>query len=272
MRIVVRTSKLALWARRLALFAAAMLVVSAGLRFIGQIAVPVFEISLIIATVTAALAFVTAIAAYIRLWFSGDKGWSPATVGFLLGLLCLAPAGGAAALVQIYPSTADVTTAFDDEPPLMRATPNHPDIDPETVLQSFPNLITRIYQIEPEILFALAQQLVRTSDWEVIAITEPSQIDGRASLNALRQTLMGWENEIVFRIAASSLGAQIDLRAATLEPVYHDLGDNGRAIEAFLLALDGRVSAYLQDNPPIDDDEQFEVIDGGESETQPDPQ
>lgn len=247
MRILVRTSRLAIWARRLALFSAALILISTGLHFFGQIAADVFQISLLIGTVFAAAAFLIAIAAYVVLWFTGDRGWGPSSVGFFLGLVCLAPAGVAFAMSEIYPSTADVTTALTDPPQLLEAQPNHPDIDSETVLASFPNLITRAYQIPPEVLFGIGQSLVRANDWEILASTEPSQTS-TGQLNALRRSLLGFGNEIAFRVSPNPIGALIDLRAASLAPVYHDLGDNGRAIEAFLLALDDRVSTYIQDN------------------------
>mgnify|MGYP003111785665 CR=1 FL=1 len=175
MRILVRTSKLAIWARRLALFAAALILISAGLHFFGQITADVFEISLVIGTICAAAAFLIGIAAYVRLWFTGDRGWGPASVGFVLGLVCLVPAGMVLALSEIYPSTADVTTALVDPPQLLDARPNDPDIDSETVLASFPNLITRAYQIPPEELFSLGQSLARANGWEILAATPPTK-------------------------------------------------------------------------------------------------
>ncbi|WP_417580213.1 DUF1499 domain-containing protein [Pelagibacterium sp.] len=247
MRILVRTSKLAIWARRLALFAGALIVISMGLHFFGQITPDVFGISLIIGTVCAALALLTGITAYIGLWFSGDRGWGPATLGFGLGLVCLVPAGVAFALSEIYPSTADVTTALFDPPQLVEARPIETDIDPETILANFPNLITRIYQIPPEMLFTLGQSLARSNGWEIIASTPPTQTSV-GQLNAIRYSLLGFENEIAFRVSPNPIGALIDLRAASLNQVYHDLGDNGRAIEDFLLALDDRVSTYIRNN------------------------
>ncbi|RDE10549.1 DUF1499 domain-containing protein [Pelagibacterium lacus] len=259
MRILVRTSRLAIWGRRLALFGFAVLLVSTGLHMFGQIASPVFEIALVIGTAIGALAFALGVAAYVTLWVSGDKGWGPASVGVFLGLVCLGPALAALAFARLYPSSADVTTAVDDPPRLVMAAPDAPQIDPESILQSFPNLITRIYQIPPEALFVLAQDLLRANGWTVLGIAEPSQVDNRVTVNALRRSLLGWENEIAFRVAASPMGAQIDLRSASLGPVYHDLGDNGRAIEAFLLALDDRVNAYIRDNLAMADDEPIAV-------------
>ena len=247
MRILVRTSKLAIWARRFALFAVALIVISAGLHVFGQISSDVFEISLIIGTLCAAAAFLVGLAAYTRLWFTGDRGWGPATIGFILGLLCLAPAGVTAALVEIYPSTADVTTALANPPQLRLAHPNQTRIDPETVLASFPNLITRIYRIPPETLFALGETLALANGWDVLAATPPNAGQS-GELNALRHSLLGFENEIAFRVIPNPIGALIDMRAASVDPVPHDLGDNGRAIESFLLALDDAVSIHIQNN------------------------
>src|SRR5690554_6924625 len=149
MRILVRTSKLAIWARRLATFALATLVVAIVLHMLGQLSTDVFEIVLAIATGVAALAVLLAFIAYVRLWFTGDRGWRPASFGFFVGLLCLVPATAIAFLVARYPSTLDVTTALVSPPELVRAQASPSTIDPETVLESFPNLITRIYQVPP---------------------------------------------------------------------------------------------------------------------------
>lgn len=272
MRILVRTSKLAIWARRLALFSAALTLVSTGLHFFGQIAPDVFEISLVIGTVSAGAAFLIGLSAYVVLWFTGDRGWAPASVGFFLGLLCLAPAGIVLALSESYPSTADVTTALGTPPQLLEAQPNESAIDPETVLASFPNLITRAYQIPPQELFALGQSLVRANGWEILAATPPTETS-TGQLNALRRSLLGFENEIAFRVSPNPIGSLIDLRAASLDPVYHDLGDNGRAIEAFLLALDDRVSSYIQGNmaQPVPEEQPTPASDPA-SDAQPDSQ
>lgn len=257
MRILVRTSKLAIWARRLALFALALIAISAGLHVFGQIGSDVFQISLVIGTLCAAAAFLVGIAACVRLWITGDRGWTQSGVGVVLGLVCLVPSITAFALVETFPSTADVSTALENPPPLLQASPNQPQIDPETVLASFPNLITRIYRIPPETLFSLGQNLASAQGWDILDITPPAE--GRAgSVNALRRSVLGFENEIAFRVVPNPIGALIDLRAASLRPVFHDLGDNGRAIEDFLLALDDAVSAYIQNNMAETEAEQIE--------------
>lgn len=272
MRVVVRTSRLAIWARRLALFAVALLLVAAGLRFFGQISWTVFEISIAIGTLAAALGVLCGFCAYVWLWFTGDRGWGYASAGFVLGMIGLAPAGAAAVIAELYPSTIDVTTALADPPPLQVARPDEETrLDTETILASYPNLITRIYQVPPDILFALGEDLARASGWIVIDTDAPAAADASGRLNAIRPAPFGWESEIAFRVAPGNIGgALIDLRAAALEPVRHDLGENGRAIEAFLLALDDRVSGFVQQYlSTIEEEETFEVIDALEGDVQP---
>lgn len=245
MRILVRISKLALWSRRLAMFAAAMLIVAIVLHFFEQVTIDAFEISIAIGTGVAALAVLLALIAYGRLWISGDRGWGPASFGLFVGLLCLVPAAGALALALIYPSTSDVTTALVSPPDLVSADPGHSDIDPETVLERFPNLITRIYQIAPETLYPMTETLMRREGWDIVRNRPPSG-GGEGLLNATRRSFFGWDKEMAVRITPGPLGSVIDLRAASLRTLPHDLGENGRAIEAFLLKLDEAVTAYQQ--------------------------
>lgn len=264
MRVLIRTSKLAIWARRLASFAAALIVISTGLHMFGQIGSDVFEISLVIGTGFALGAFVAGLIAWARLWFSGDKGWGPASIGVVVGMLCLGPAATTLAMTELYISTADVSTAFADPPPLLMARPNHPEIDPETVLASFPNLITRIYQIPPSALFSLGRELVEASGWDIVGIQPPGDAQAGA-VNAIRRSLFGFENEIAFRVSPNPIGALIDLRAASMVPVRHDLGDNGREIERFLIALDDMVSRYIQNTMAlIEPDDDLAPVEPGE--------
>lgn len=266
MRIFVRTSKLAIWARRLALFSAILLAVAGLLHLFGQIAFEVFVISLQIVTVFAGAGLLLGIAAAIRLWFTGDRGWGQAGAGVVLGLLGLAPLGSVLVMASIYPATLDVTTALQNPPDMQLARESRADFDPETVLASYPNLITRIYQVPPDILYALGEELAAANGWDVLSATAPSPADPAGQLNALRPALLGWRSEIAFRVTPGAIGgAVIDLRAAAIDSIGHDLGENGRAIEAFLLALDDRVSGYIESQLAMgDDDETFEVIDAGD--------
>lgn len=261
MRVLVRTSTLAIWSRRLGSFALAVIGLSFLLHLFDQLDTETFVLSLMIGTGIAALGFLLALAAYVRLWFTGDKGWGLASTGLVTALLAVLPAGYAAAMAARYPSTVDVTTAINNPPALLSAAPGPvAALDPETVLDSFPNLITRSYQVDPGALYALAEGLVRQRGWEITRARPALAAGAPATLNVMRRTLLGWRSEMALRIMPSSLGAQIDLRSASLRPLLHDQGENGRAIETFLLALDHAVTAYVQGTLATGDEELHEVI------------
>lgn len=260
MRILVRTSKSAIWSRRIVSFALAVLIVATPLHILDLISSDVFGISLAIGFGAAAIAFLLGILAYIRLWFTGDRGWRPASFGVGFGLVCLAPLAVAAYLVATYPSTADVSTALVSPPQLIMAQAEGGEIDPELILVSYPNLITRFYQIPPQVLFTLAETLARQSGWQVISALAPQNAESGGTLNAIRRSLLGWSNEIAFRVSPGPIGALIDLRAASLYPTPHDLGENGRAIEDFLRALDQSVTEYIQTNLAFIEDDSHDIV------------
>ncbi|MEO6396068.1 MAG: DUF1499 domain-containing protein, partial [Devosia sp.] len=62
-------------------------------------------------------------------------------------------------------------------------------------------------------------------------------------------TLLGWQQEVVARVAGSAAGSTVAMRSASLTS-FHDFAENGLRIEAFLLELDSRVTLMLRDAPP----------------------
>lgn len=244
-----------------------MLIVAIPLHIFDLIPSDAFAISLALGLGAAGLALLLGILAYVVLWFTGDRGWRPASFGVALGLICLAPAAYAGYLAVSYPSTADISTALLSPPDLIMARGSDVEIDPESILVSYPNLLTRFYQIPPSVLHQLALTLARQRGWQIISSTAPEAEDSGGTLNAIRRSLLGWSNEIALRISPGPVGALIDLRAASLYPTPHDLGDNGRSIEGFLRALDLSVTEYVQRNMAfIDDDSHSVVVEGLDEE------
>lgn len=253
MRVFVRTSRLAIWSRRLGTFGVPLLGFAILLHVSGQISSTVFEVCLAIATGAGALAVLLAIAGYTRLWFSGDNGWGLASIGLAAGAACLLPAGVAAALIAAYPSTADISTDPRNPPELVfpRATPPDP-IDPDRALNAFPSVLSRSYRIDPAALYDIARGIAEVRGWQIMR-ARPQSADLPGRLNALHKSLLGWPNEIALRIEAAPLGARVDVRGASTGAVPHDLGTNGRAVESFLLALDQAVANYLRQNVELVD-------------------
>jgi len=262
MRIVVRTSRLAIWSRRLGSFSVVLLLLSIILHFSGQIAPDVFEISIGLASVFAALALLLAVLAFAVLWQTGDKGWGLALSGFIASSFALIPAGTAFALYFSYPSTLDVSTDIGNPPALALAHPDRPEhaVDPEALANRFPNLVSRSYQLPVEVMHNLVEALARNNGWTVLRSRAPTETGMIGTLNARRETLWGWSSEIAIRVAANPMGANVSIRAASLRDMWHDLGDNGRSLENALLALDDAVTLYVRDGLAILDDDDEEEL------------
>lgn len=253
MRILIRTSRLAIWSRRLAGFAFPVLVLSIALHRGAVMPTDLFETCLLIAFILAGLAVGLGLSAWIRLWYTGDRGWGRASAGIFVGLLTLAPFGYAVYLVLGYPSTADVSTDSIDPPTLIVDYAGTPAtlLEPETIASRFPHLVTRNYQLDAAIVYELAGQIALRQNWEMERAFPPVA-GGEGQFNAIDTTWLGWRDEVAVRVSGVQGGAEVAMRSASTAPVWHDLGHNGRRIEAFMLALDAEVTTVLREGP-VDD-------------------
>src|SRR3569833_2695297 len=93
MRILVRTSKWAIWARRLGSFAVPLAIIPVLMHRSRAITTDTFAIIEIVAIAAAIAGVVAALAAFVRIWNTGDHGWGRAVSGLIFSLLCLVPAG-----------------------------------------------------------------------------------------------------------------------------------------------------------------------------------
>ena len=255
MRILIRTSKWAIAAQRLGALAVPLTVVPVLMhreRFLDSgtfLAVALF------AGLVAALAVLVALIALGWLWFSGDQGWGRALGGLVLGLACLAPFVWYGALALRYPVVTDIATAPRGELPLIFEpdTVNIPPprlLAPEQQQRFFPNATTRTYPLGPFQLFAIVEHVVQVQGWDIRQRQEPGIGGEPGRLNARIVTLPGWREEAVLRVAATAGGAAVDMRSASIGAL-HDLGSNGERISAFLVGLDAEVTAFLRDNPNV---------------------
>lgn len=255
MRIKIRTSKWAIWARRLGSIAVPLLVLPVVMhreRFIDSAA---FLVLIIFAFCVAALAVLVSLSALVRLWFSGDQGWVRALAGLMLGLVCLTPFFFYGALALRNPAITDMATAPRDALPLIFE-PDTAAMPPARLLSAeqqerfFPNAATRAYPLDVIQLFALVDHLVSANGWDVRRRSEPLSTLGEGRINARIVTLPGWREEAVLLVRPTAQGGQVDMRSASIgAPV--DFGSNGARISAFLSALDDEVTALLRDNPTI---------------------
>ncbi len=255
MRILIRTSKWAIWARRFGSFALPLAAIPVFLHREHTISSENFAIIEIVAMAIAALAVVLAFGAFVRLWITGDQGWWKATLGLFFGLLCLAPAVWLATLAFRYPMVTDVPTDFSNPPQLVTFVPSH-FIGPEErqrIETAFPNARSRTYPVDAAQMFDVVSDLVDAQGWDPRARRVPqSALDG-GQLNAVATTLFGWRDEVVVRITGSGDGSTVAMRSTSLTTGIHDFGENGKRVEQFMLALDTAITELLRDAPTTGD-------------------
>ncbi|MVT00403.1 DUF1499 domain-containing protein [Devosia marina] len=255
MRILIRTSKWAVLARRLGSLAVPLTIVPVLMhreRFLDS---SVFLVAALFAAFVAALAVLAACIGLVRLWHTGDQGWSKALSGLFLGLICLAPFAYYGAQALRYPIVTDIATAPRSELPLIfepdtASMPTPRLLTAEEQQRFFPNATTRTYPLDPLQLFAIVEHIVQVQGWDIRQRREPGIAGTPGQLNARVLTLLGWREEAVLRVAASGRGAEVDMRSASIGAL-HDLGSNGQRISDFLVTLDSEVTAFLRDNPNI---------------------
>ena len=110
MRILIRTSKWAIWARRLGSLALPVTIVPVFLHREQMISSGDFAVTEAVAAGIAALAVFLALGAFARLWVTGDRGWGRAASGLLFGIVCLLPFAWLGYEAFRYPMTNEVTT------------------------------------------------------------------------------------------------------------------------------------------------------------------
>jgi hypothetical protein len=260
-RILIRTSKWAIWARRFGSLAVPLTVIPVFLHRERLITSADFTVIEIVAMGVAGLGLFLALGAFARLWVTGDQGWGKATIGFFLSLVCLAPFAFTLVQMLSYPAVNDVSTDPARPPGLVSRLQNRPVTlaDQTAIEAAFPNARSRSYPIEAAQMFALVQSLADERGWEPRARREPQTPLAEGQFNAIATTLVGWRDEVAIRIEGNPQGSLVVMRSASLQP-GRDQGENGRRIEEFLSALDDRVTVLLRNVPvlpeaePEDDD------------------
>ena len=251
MRILVRTSKWAVWSRRIGALALPLALIPVLLHRERIVTSGDFVIIETIALGLATLAVVAALVAFARLWVTGDRGWWRATIALIFGLICLAPAGYFAYLYAQHPSAADVTTDFANPPSLVSFVESRfiGPAERAEVEADFPNARSRSYPLTAPQMFDTISSLIDDRGWDVRSTRKPQSELDSGQINAVVTTLLGFQQEVAIRIAGSSDGTTIAMRSASLS-AFPDFGENGQRIEAFLLDLDNQVTLMLRDAGP----------------------
>jgi hypothetical protein len=250
MRILVRTSKWAVWARRFGALALPLAAIPILLHRGHLITSDNFLAVEAVAMAVAVAAVAMAIVAFVRLWFTGDQGWGRASVAFVFGVICLLPAAYFGWLAATSPTSPDVSTDFAESPALVSFVESR-FIGPEErarVEAAYPNARSRTYPIEAPQMYEVVGRLIDAQGWDVRATRAPLDALDTGQYNAVVTTLLGFSQEVAVRVAGGADGATVDMRSTSLSS-FPDFGENGARVEAFLLELDNQVTLMLRNAP-----------------------
>lgn len=257
MRILIRTSRWATWARWLGSLSVPLVVIPVLLHRMGAVTSDAFVIVALVAAGIAALGLLISLIALARLWHTGDRGWDRALTGLVLSALCLLPPAWFGLQLLRYPATTDVSTADRVAMPLIfdletAAMPRPKLLAPAALEADFPNVKTRTYPLDVIQVYDLVLAMVEEQGWELLVDRPPTGALDEGRINARATTLAGWREEVVLHVVGSTAGTFVDMRSASLNAEY-DFGSNGTRIESFLVDLDNAVTTFLRDNPNVED-------------------
>lgn len=253
MRILIRTSKSAIWARRIASIAVPLVAIPIFLHRQRLLTSDVFVQVGAVAGAVTLMSLLVSLIALARLWQTGDQGWGRALSALLLGLLGLVPFAYVAVQALRYPPVTDIATTARSSLPLpfdpeMTRMPTPRMLDATQLEQLFPNVKTRLYPLNLAQTFQIVARLAGQHGWDVQRQLEPGAGLDPGLLDAQVTTLLGWREAVALRVAGDAQSAMVDMRSASVN-AEHDLGSNGRRIEDFLAELDDAVTNLLRDNP-----------------------
>jgi hypothetical protein len=255
LRVVIRTSKLAIYARRFGRVALPLIIIPVLLHRFRLMTSDVFYITLWMAAGAAVLAILLGLIALCRLWITGDHGWRRAFSGIFLGGIALLPFLYFGSLAMRYLPATDVATGARDAMPLMfdpgtASMPTPRLLLPEDMRAQYPNAEARTYPLGVDETYALVSQLVDNEGWEVRRERVPADGSDIGLLNAQITTLFGWREEAVILVTGTLTSSRVEMRSASLY-AFHDFGSNGTRIENFLSSLDTAVTDLLRAAPEI---------------------
>lgn len=248
MRIPIRTSRWAIWARRLASLALPFEIIPVLMHRERMVASDTFTLLFGIGLALAFLAILAGLIALVRLWQTGFRGWDKALQALILGLIMVSPVAIAAYWATSYPDTSDVATTGELPRLVIDGGDAEVPLAQEARAVAFPTAVARTYTLPPSKVFSLVVGLVAAQNWEIRFRREPVAPDTAGRLNALAMTWFGYRDEVAIRIGRADAGSVVSMRSASLFGL-DDLGANGRRIEAFLAALDHAVIEAERQGP-----------------------
>jgi hypothetical protein len=255
------------WSRRLALFAIPVAALTTLLHRFGHIETPVALVLLGMALAMAGLALLLAVWALVSIWRNGGAGAASAVAGLFLSAALLAWPSWLLTGVVILPPVNDVTTDWQQPPPLTAAErdraawANPVDYPRAYVLPqatAYPEIVPFFLSYPAPLVHDAALLLVERRGWRVLATLPPA--DGAPGrIEAVARTLLfGFEDDVVVRIVPRGPEqTRVDMRSASRYG-RHDLGENAARVYSFLEGLRDLLETDPEELRPLATEEETE--------------
>jgi len=256
------TSRLAVWARHMALFSlAATLVAIIIVRSAALEVVPALS-TLAGALVLALVAILLAFAAGIAIWREGVGGVREAATALLVGLALIAYPLYLGVEAYRLPAIYDVTTDPIDPPrfeAIARLRPR--DANPVTYAglytaeqqrAAYSDIEPDLTNSSPQEAYDAALKVITKRKWHIVDARPPQPAaprEGRIEAVA-RTPILGFRDDIVVRVRATTDGARIDVRSASRYG-RHDLGANAARVRALIDDVDDVLAAGPEKKQPV---------------------
>ena len=255
-------SRLAIWARRTALFSLAATLIAIIIVRSGALDIVPALSTLAGALVLAMVAILLAFAAGIAIWREGVGGVREAVTALLVGVALVAYPLYLGVKAYRLPAIYDVTTDPIDPPrfeAIARLRPR--DANPVTYAglytaeqqrAAYSDIEPDLTNSSPQEAYDAALKVITKRKWHIVDARPPQPAaprEGRIEAVA-RTPILGFRDDIVVRVRATTDGARIDVRSASRYG-RHDLGANAARVRALIDDVDDVLAAGPEKKQPV---------------------
>ena len=254
-------SRLAIWARRTALFSLAATLIAIIIVRSGALDIVPALSTLAGALVLAMVAILLAFAAGIAIWREGVGGVREAVTALLVGVALIAYPLYLGVKAYRLPAIYDVTTDPIDPPrfeAIARLRPR--DANPVTYAglytaeqqrAAYSDIEPDLTNSSPQEAYDAALKVITKRKWHIVDARPPQPAaprEGRIEAVA-RTPILGFRDDVVVRVRATTDGARIDVRSASRYG-RHDLGANAARVRALIDDVDDMLAAGPEKKQP----------------------
>jgi hypothetical protein len=253
-------SRLAVWARRVALFSLAATLIAVIIVRSGALEIVPALSTLAGALMLAMVAILLALGALIVIWFEGAAGFKQAISALFIGLALIAYPAYLGIKASKLPAIYDITTDPIDPPrfdAIARLRPRDANPIAYEGLYAAEQQHAAYSDIEPDLTDSTAQEaydaamkVITKRKWRVVDARPPQGAPPAANARApapagrdglieaiARTPILGFRDDVVVRIRATSDGARIDVRSASRYG-RHDFGTNATRVRNLINDID----------------------------------